>query len=609
LRTGQARRAETIVLVGPPRFDVVPALPLTDILHCLESAGCRNPKSALPHPVKGPKMRSVTAQPSLTRSAILVHLIRPAFLAILFALLPGQLLMAAPVTNADVAKLLSAGMGDDVILNVIAGGEPKFDISPDGLIALKEKGASQAVLAAIAKRQGEGSKPSAPAPGVTAAPGIAALTGKVLDGFGKPLAGATVSVANTTFSSSTGIDGGYSVAYVPGGIRVIYSKEGYYQANLDLQISVSSNYPVQDVTLWLVPPGKGFYWINQGAYVPVAGARLNSHHSSTESRDRWGVELLTTLNTWSALGQPTVISAGSNGEVAFLDNDGLYNHCLRMTPTGVFLQGKEVGLGSENKFDYAIMPEQFRDIAPGVCLRSSRLEPGPYVFVTSEFSRFDEYPPMDITGKLRFGEPLYMFSVGAAVHLAENRPVDSGGPAQPPPAQARISNGMVADLVARPLGKPVHPDKSFSDPDLGVTVSYPADFEVKPGKPPLIAFFLPPGPSVSAESQTRIWALYPKIPVSRLSITTESEVLKAIHNIPAQFGQSEYAGPVPSKLGEVDAQTFVATGVSKGVTVRAAFTIAVVNKHILSVAMIATPEEFTRNWDEYLRLCRSCLLQ
>ena len=60
---------------------------------------------------------------------------------------------AAPVTNADIEKLIAAGMGDSVILSVIAGGDPaQFDTSPDALIALKVKGASQAVLAAMAMR-------------------------------------------------------------------------------------------------------------------------------------------------------------------------------------------------------------------------------------------------------------------------------------------------------------------------------------------------------------------------------------------------------------------------------------------------------------------------
>jgi len=72
----------------------------------------------------------------------------------------------APVTNADIAKLVAAGMSDDVILNVIGSGEPQFDTSPDALIGLKQKGASAAVLAAMTRQRGQSkpvSSPSAPA--------------------------------------------------------------------------------------------------------------------------------------------------------------------------------------------------------------------------------------------------------------------------------------------------------------------------------------------------------------------------------------------------------------------------------------------------------------
>ena len=72
------------------------------------------------------------------------------FAPLLAALVCGTAL-AGVVTNKDVIKLLEAGMPDEVILNSIAGGEPKFDTSADALIKLKAKGASPAVLNAILK--------------------------------------------------------------------------------------------------------------------------------------------------------------------------------------------------------------------------------------------------------------------------------------------------------------------------------------------------------------------------------------------------------------------------------------------------------------------------
>ena len=61
----------------------------------------------------------------------------------------GLRLHGAPVMNADVAQLLSAGMTEQVILQTIAVGQPNFDLSPDALIALKNKGATPAILSAM----------------------------------------------------------------------------------------------------------------------------------------------------------------------------------------------------------------------------------------------------------------------------------------------------------------------------------------------------------------------------------------------------------------------------------------------------------------------------
>jgi len=56
---------------------------------------------------------------------------------------------AATMTNADVIKLLEAQMPDSVILQSIASSTTKFDTSANALIALKNKGASAAVLNAV----------------------------------------------------------------------------------------------------------------------------------------------------------------------------------------------------------------------------------------------------------------------------------------------------------------------------------------------------------------------------------------------------------------------------------------------------------------------------
>ncbi|HEX8955790.1 MAG TPA: hypothetical protein VF798_05930 [Burkholderiaceae bacterium] len=61
---------------------------------------------------------------------------------------------AAPMTNADVIKLIDAGMPDSVIVQSIGTSATKFDVSSDALIKLKSKGASAAVLQAMINAKG-----------------------------------------------------------------------------------------------------------------------------------------------------------------------------------------------------------------------------------------------------------------------------------------------------------------------------------------------------------------------------------------------------------------------------------------------------------------------
>src|SRR5437899_11063863 len=60
-----------------------------------------------------------------------------------------------PFTNDEVIKLAQAGFGDEVIQKAIQAHAPAFDISPEGLSALKKAGVSEKMIAAILDRQSQ----------------------------------------------------------------------------------------------------------------------------------------------------------------------------------------------------------------------------------------------------------------------------------------------------------------------------------------------------------------------------------------------------------------------------------------------------------------------
>jgi len=78
-----------------------------------------------------------------------MHKISRLFAAVLSTAFIAQAALAATVSNADVIKLLGAGMPEEVVLQAIEAGTPKFDTSANALIALKAKGATPTILKAI----------------------------------------------------------------------------------------------------------------------------------------------------------------------------------------------------------------------------------------------------------------------------------------------------------------------------------------------------------------------------------------------------------------------------------------------------------------------------
>jgi outer membrane lipoprotein SlyB len=76
---------------------------------------------------------------------------------------------AMAVTNFDLVEMTRAGVGDDVIISTIRSRGGRFDLSPGGLIALKQSGVSDRVVMAA-----QSAGPSASAYVAPAAPAIIA---------------------------------------------------------------------------------------------------------------------------------------------------------------------------------------------------------------------------------------------------------------------------------------------------------------------------------------------------------------------------------------------------------------------------------------------------
>lgn len=73
------------------------------------------------------------------------------------------LVVAAPMTNDDVIKLVRSGLSEATILQAIQGADPYFDTSSDGLIRLKQGGVNDRIIQQVLAKQSS-TPAAAPAP-------------------------------------------------------------------------------------------------------------------------------------------------------------------------------------------------------------------------------------------------------------------------------------------------------------------------------------------------------------------------------------------------------------------------------------------------------------
>src|SRR5689334_13543335 len=138
-------------------------------------------------------------------------------LLILSAAAPASARQAAPqpkMTNADLVKLVQAGVPESAIIASIHSSAPAFDLSSDGLVALHKAGVTQGELeAAIAASSASHPAtapaatpaPAASAPAATHIPSVALVTG----GASRPIPLEKVQLAETKNkpTSMTGLAG------------------------------------------------------------------------------------------------------------------------------------------------------------------------------------------------------------------------------------------------------------------------------------------------------------------------------------------------------------------------------------------------------------------
>jgi hypothetical protein len=87
--------------------------------------------------------------------------VRRYFVAIAIVVLGPLLLAQQILNNASVIKMVKAGLSAEIVVAAVRAQPGHYDLSPDGLIALKKAGASDPIIAAMIARNSATASPSA----------------------------------------------------------------------------------------------------------------------------------------------------------------------------------------------------------------------------------------------------------------------------------------------------------------------------------------------------------------------------------------------------------------------------------------------------------------
>jgi hypothetical protein len=199
----------------------------------------------------------------------------------------------------------------------------------------------------------------------------AEVAGNVLDNFGRPLPGATVTVDKTTFTTTTDSNGSYSVGYVPGKVLVTISKPGYLSQNLDLDIATETSYPAQALTLYKLPAGRGIFFYGASDYTPLALGQV-SDYTPPGVYSMSGSYIPPTTSTVKG----EFVTIGGGTELAFLSTDQRDIKLYGVKPDGVFAVVPNMG-----SITATVYQDKVVHITPGITVRKATLSPGKYAFV------------------------------------------------------------------------------------------------------------------------------------------------------------------------------------------------------------------------------------
>lgn len=200
------------------------------------------------------------------------------------------------------------------------------------------------------------------------------IRGRVIDGFGKPLSFANITIISNGSKSKMTSDpsGNFSINYTPGNSKLTFDKEGYVPAYIPLSFDETTDISIGDITLWKIPPKGGLFIVGDNSYKEINNAEYYSESSSKERR-------------FYVKGSPTTVKGKELKIIDFQTDNPLV---IGKTLYRVDSKGS---LGSiifypSQKYDLNREKDSYTKVADNVGMRKLNLPAGRYFYCTGEIT-------------------------------------------------------------------------------------------------------------------------------------------------------------------------------------------------------------------------------
>lgn len=193
--------------------------------------------------------------------------------------------------------------------------------------------------------------------------GLGSIKGRIVDGFGVPIEGASVKIKGTDFNTATDGRGEYNVAYKSGIAKLTFSKRGYTRLNIVINVTEEADTDCKTINLWKYPKKGGLFLVRKSDYVEIKKTSFTVEQTPT------------TLN-FIIQGDPVVIP-WQNITILDYDKD---NSLVSGKNLFKVYENNSIGILGPSKTPIRSIRDKYIKIVNNAGLRVANLEPGKYFY-------------------------------------------------------------------------------------------------------------------------------------------------------------------------------------------------------------------------------------